>query len=558
VAPTAIEALPDGLAEALASPAAHPEDVAAGQGIEHRQTHISHLYLTRDRVYKLRKAVDLSFLSFASREARNADCLAEVALNRRLAPDVYLGPAPVLPGPEGGFVLGPPGETCLTPAGEARPAEHCVVMRRLPEGRDAQTLLERGALLPSQIDRLAALIARFHASVGLGRPAPWSPEAWIERVERPVAASFALARDADGDVLDPGELERLERAMHGLLERDRARFLARREEGRVVEGHGDLHLDAVWYEHDDADPVVIDCLEFDRDLRCVDAAAELAFFAMDAAYRGRAELGERLLDRYAAEADDYGLYGVVDYHILHRALVRASVAALAAQEPEIESEQRTAAAQSARRHLALMGGWLDRPRSPVLLVVTGLPGTGKSTAAAAAAEAIGGVVIASDRVRKHLAGVAPRTHPADVPGGGLYQAEMTESVYTALLERAEAPLASGRPVVLDATYARRDHRDAARAFARRHRVPARLLDVRCDEAKTLERLRARLQDESRISDAGPEVYRALRDRYQAPTEWGADESIVVRTDEVDWMGALTSRLQPQPRQSTQQHQEPKP
>jgi aminoglycoside phosphotransferase family enzyme/predicted kinase len=537
-----VEALPEGLVEALGRPAAHPADAGASDGVETRQTHISHLYLTRERVYKLRKAVDLSFLSFATRDERNADCLSEVALNRRLAPDVYLGVAPVLEDAGNGFVLGPPGEACVTPPGATRPTEHCVVMRRLPADRNAKVLLERGMLEGAQVDRLAAVLARFHESVSLGRPAPWSPEAWLERVAEPVRKSFALARDAGQRVLDPAAVDRLEGAMEEILSRDRARFLDRREAGRVVDGHGDLHLDAVWFEREGADPVAIDCLEFDASLRRIDVAAELAFFAMDTAYRGRTDLAERLLQRYAALTDDYALYGVVDYHILHRALVRASVAAVAAGESEIDAAQRDEAAESARRHLAWAIGWLERPRRAGVLLTCGLPGTGKSTVAAAAAATTGGVVIASDRVRKHLAGVRPDAHPPDAPGGSLYGEAMTEAVYAGLLDRAEPVLASGRPVVLDATFARESDRQRVRSRCTDRGVSAVLLDVRCDEATTLARLRDRMDDPDRISDAGPAVHLAAREKFEPPLEWAPERTIRVETDDERWRETLRAAL----------------
>lgn len=529
---------------ALARPEAFPDDASARFGVETRQTHISHLFFTRDRVYKVRKAVELPFLSFVDRGARNADCEREVVLNRRLASDVYLGLAPILQSDAKGIVVGPIGETLTTPPGETEPAEHCVVMRRLAAGRDALTLLERGDLTFAQVDRLARRLADFHQRTNLGRPAPWSPEAWLERVAAPTRASFDLVRNEGRGLIDAREIERLDIAMRGMRESGRARFLARREAGRAVDGHGDLHLDAVWFEEDDAEPVVIDCLEFDADLRRIDVAAELAFFTMDAAYRGRSDLGERLLRSYAALTDDFGLYSVVDYHMLHRALVRGGVAAVAATQAGISDTQRRAAAESARRHITWMREWLERPRRAELLVMTGLSGTGKSTVAEEAADAVDGVVVASDRVRKQLARASgDRDRP-------LYGESMTKDVYAALLDRAGAILDSGRPAVLDATYARSAHRDAVRRFADERGVRATLIEVRCDEKTALERLERRLSDPERISDAGPEIHRSQREHFEPPDEWPAGASIPLQTDRPDWRTRLRKRLEIRTREDT--------
>jgi predicted kinase len=319
-------------------------------------------------------------------------------------------------------------------------------------------------------------------------------------------------------------------------------MLRRREAGRAVDGHGDLHLDHVWFPDDTGPPVIIDCIEFDAELRRIDVAAELAFFAMDAAYRGREDLGEHLLAHYAALSDDYELFGVVDYHILHRALVRASVAAVAAAESEIGDAQRSAALASARRHLDLVVGRLERPSRAVVLLTTGLPGSGKSTVASATARFLDGVVISSDRVRKHRAGLRATERADASPGKGLYTKEQTEAVYAGLLDRAEPVVASGRPVVLDATYSTAAQRAAVQARATRWQVPVLLMAVRCPETVTLERIEARSRDPERVSDAGPEVYRSQKARYEEPSDWPESERIDVDTSRGDWVAALEADL----------------
>ena len=173
---------------ALGSPDAYPGDPGAARGVAHVQTHISHVFLTRDRVYKFRKDVDLGFLRFATRAERNADCLREVALNRRLAPDVYLGVAPLVEA-GGRFAIGPVGEA-LARGGAGGAPEHCVVMRRLRDGRDALSLLERGALEAAELEHAAELVAAFHRANGLGTPAPFSPALPV----RPAASDSAATR----------------------------------------------------------------------------------------------------------------------------------------------------------------------------------------------------------------------------------------------------------------------------------------------------------------------------------------------------------------------------
>lgn len=523
----------------VAEPLAPGMVEALARGREHVQTHLSHVFLTTDRVYKLRKAVDFGFVSFATRAARNADCLREVRLNRRLAPDVYLGVA---------RVLGSGEEARLGSLEEPAPGaplsaacEYCVVMRRLPEGRDAVSLLARGALTASHLERVAILVARFHADHGLGRPAPFGAQQWLARIRGPIEANFE-ALGAPGGAVPAALVAESRDAARAALGRSQERLEARRLEGRAVDGHGDLHLQHVFFEQDDSEPLLIDCLEFSDDLRRIDAASEIAFLAMDLRYRGRRDLAEGFLAAYARESDDFGLYGVVDFFLSYRAAVRAKVAALAAGEAEIDVAQRTRAAGSARNHLRLAREALAPAAPGPLVLVAGAVGTGKSTVARAAREALRGATVASDRVRKRLAGLGPTERVRGAQQESLYAEETTERVYAALLERAAPILDSGRAAVLDATFSRRRHREQALRFAEARGAAALLVELRCDRDVALGRLAARAARGSDASDAGPERYDASVAAFEAPEEWPAEARLVVRTDLPDWTRALTAAL----------------
>jgi hypothetical protein len=233
---------------------------------------------------------------------------------------------------------------------------------------------------------------------------------------------------------------------------------------------------------------------------------------------------------------------VVDYYIAYRAGVRAKVAALAAQEAEIPPEQRAAAAQSARRHLALGARALEREERGGLLLVCGVVGTGKSTVAELAADALEGVVISSDRVRKRLAGLAPEARAGGPRGRGLYTPERTRQVYAALLERAEPVVASGRPAILDATFARASFRDEARRWAQAREAPVALVEVRCARELALERLARRAREGRDPSDAGPELYARSAAGFEPAEAWPAARRCVVRTDAPDWREAAVTEL----------------
>jgi len=533
------EPLPDGLVEALAEPGAYPADASARRGVRHVQTHISHVFFTGARVYKLRKPVSPGFLDFGARAARNADCEREVRLNRRLAPDVYLGVAP-LERADGGFRVGPLREDAT--AG----AEHVVVMRRLPDGGDALSLLAHGALRREHLLAAAARIAAFHRAETLGAPAPFTREGWLARIDGPMRDSVdVLAAHAAAAALSKGAIDALVEAWRQALARCAAPLEARRVAGRAVDGHGDLHLAHLWFEAGPDAPLFIDCIEFSDELRRIDAAADVAFLGMDLAYRAHEPLAELFLARYAEAAEDPGLYEVVDLYAAYRAAVRAMVAALAAADPEIEPAQREAAAASAARHLALSARLLEPPAPGALVLVGGSVGTGKSSVAAALGEATPAVVLASDRVRKALAGLAPDAHAPAAADTGLYAPAARERVYAALLERAAPALRSGRLVVLDATWSARRQREAALAFARELGAAAWFVRVECAETTALERVRRRAARGDDPSDAGPERVAPSRRAFEAPDEWPRERSLELGTDAPGWraeIARLAARL----------------
>jgi aminoglycoside phosphotransferase family enzyme len=374
-----IDPLEASLLKGLTQPNAYPHDPSAVQGVEEIQTHISYVFLTRDRVYKFRKAVNLEFLDFRTRAQRSEDCLREVHLNRRLAPDVYLGLAEAS-NKKGRVRVGAISEHLGT-SSEVR-AEPCVVMRRLPEERDTLSLLRQGKLRAAHVLRMAERIAEFHARHRIEVPDSGSDEEWISKLAAPARACLEHLKKCPPSLVPAKPLADIDLHMEAVLDEHSGAFISRREHGDFVDGHGDLHLDHCWFEEDDAEPLFIDCIEFRDDFRRIDPASEVAFPFMD-----------------------FALFRVLDFYITYRALVRSKVAAISACAPELSTQQRKDAAGSLKRHLLLARRTLSRRDTPGLVLVSGIVGSGKSTVAEAVAESLHGVVVSSDIVRKHLAGI---------------------------------------------------------------------------------------------------------------------------------------------------------
>jgi aminoglycoside phosphotransferase family enzyme len=238
------------------------------------ETHAAVLFFVADRAYKMKKPVDLGFLDFRSRADREVVCHREVELNRRLAPDVYLGVADVL-GPDG------------------RPCEHLVVMRRMPADRRLSALVRSGVPVSGHLRRLARMLAAFHAT------APRGPEISVEGTRDALRQrwtdTFTMLRPFRGRVLDAGVAARVEQLTHDFLAGREALFDDRIATGRIVDGHADLLADDIFCLDDG--PRVLDCIEFDDRLRHVDVLDDAAFLAMDVEHLGAAGAARDFLDR---------------------------------------------------------------------------------------------------------------------------------------------------------------------------------------------------------------------------------------------------------------------
>ncbi|MDP1807390.1 MAG: hypothetical protein Q8K72_19595, partial [Acidimicrobiales bacterium] len=315
------------------------------------ETHSGVVFFLGDRAYKLKKPVDLGFLDFRTREARLDACRREVALNRRLAPDVYLGIADI---------HGPDGQPC----------DHLVVMRRMPDDRRLSSMVAAGVDVTEHLAGLAALLARFHA--GADRSPSIDEMAGRDAVRRRWETNHDEMAPFRAAVLDPETEDGMISLARRYLAGRGPLFAQRIKEGRACDGHGDLLADDIFCLDDS--PRVLDCLEFDDRLRFGDALADVAFLAMDLERLGRPDLASEFLARYQDASGDGWAPSLAHHHIAYRAQVRAKVAAVRWSQGD------TASGPTATRLLALCHDHLRRARVRLVLV-GGNPGTGKSTVA---------------------------------------------------------------------------------------------------------------------------------------------------------------------------------
>ncbi len=493
--------------------------------VDLRETHISWVFLTDAEVYKVKKPVELGFLDFRSLEHRRVACEAEVRLNARLAPDVYLGVVPVCRGRDGLHRIG----------GEGELVDWAVRMRRLPDDVRADHLLLRHALGGSEIDAIASRLSDFHARADVR----WEPEAVTTNLDenfRQMGDSIArYVRREEGD-----EIERWQRAF---WETRTDLFAQRAAKGRVRDGHGDLRLEHVYLEPTGR-MTILDCIEFNERFRCVDVCSDVAFLSMDLAWHGSVDLAERLLAAYAREANDFDLYALIDFYEGYRAYVRGKICHFLARDANASFETRDRAACDARRYF-LLALSTDRRAllGPAVIAVGGLIASGKSTVATAIGQAMSAPVIDADRTRKYMVGVAASEPIHEGAWDGAYDPAFTERVYGEVLRRAAVVLASGRPVVLDASFRSAPMRHAARELASAHGVPFRFIE--CQASEDVRRMRLTEREHTRIvSDGRLAIADAFAAAFEPVVELSRGEHLVIDSTRPAWeiIAKLRSKL----------------
>lgn len=509
-----------------------------GAGTTLVETHISWVLVGETEVWKLKKPVSMGFLDFGTVERRKAACEAEVALNRRLAPHVYLGVCPVRRDASGRLVIdraseGDRGRDDAGAGSLSAPVDWAVHMRRLPDRDRADVRLAEGRLDRGHVDRIARRVAELHeharcdaTTSAYGRP---------EAIAINVRENFEQTRESIHRFLSAEQAQEIERAQLEQLERHGDLFAARIEAGRVRDGHGDLRLEHVYLvdipgaDEPDGGVTIIDCIEFNDRFRYADVAADLAFLAMELSEHGHVDLSEHLVARYAQHAGDHDLYAVLDFYEGYRAYVRGKIAAFVATGSDVDHERRVRAEASARHHFLLALAAERRPlQGPMVVAVGGIIASGKSTVADRLGFEMSAPIVDADRTRKQMLGVQATAPVHEGAWQGAYDPRFTEAVYAEAFRRAAVVLGSGRPVIVEASFRSRALRARARELAARHGVPFRLVECRAAPEICRERLRERARGAS-VSDGRLEIFDDFMARWEPIDELPAPEHIVIDT-----------------------------
>jgi uncharacterized protein len=482
-----VSAALDRLIKGLSEPSIYP---VPPERVDIVQTHGSVVFIAGDLVYKVKKPVNLGFLDFSTLEKRRFFCEREVVLNSRFSHDIYLGVAPIFEGPDG-----------FNFDGVGTEVDAAVVMRRIPDDCFLIVMLEKDQVTPTILDRLADRLAYFHSRAH--RSPEISAFGKIDVIHGNLKENFDQVAPFVGRTLDRETYDFISRTATDFLFLREALFHDRVRGGFIRDCHGDLHTDHVLM----LDGIMFyDCIEFNDRFRYGDTAADLGFLLMDLEFLGFPAYAKRVTERYVAYSGDRDILALLDFYKSYRAFVRGKVLSLALDEPEISSDQKTALSLRAREHFALALACFTPAPPPTLIVMSGMTGTGKSTLAALLDKRLGIENLGSDVIRKRLYNVPKFQHSLDKFESGVYTPSATELTYTTLLANARLELELGNSVILDASFMRHSHRQAAWELARATGARFRIVQCTAPDHIVRSRLEARQLRKDEPSDGRWEIY----------------------------------------------------
>ncbi len=474
----------------LMRPEAYPHAVGA---IELRETHISWVVRTGSFAYKVKKPVKLDFIDASTLQRRLYLCEEELRLNRRLAPELYLDVVSVVRTANG-----------LLVGGNGPVVDYAVRMHQFASSDELPALLDREDVDVADIEALGATLAEFHLKADVA-PSKRAPERTQQMCDS-VLGNLAQLLAHLGSPQPAAQLGQLVDWTHDRADVLEPIFQMREQSGFVRECHGDLHAANIVRLNDRLVP--FDCIEFDPQLRWIDVINDVAFLAMDLIARQRADLAFALLSRYLEITGDYTGVRVLRFYAAYRALVRAKVDAIRAEQvPGRTEEFRERLKQRIRAAI----DWTLQPQ-PTLILMHGVSGSGKSWLSERLIPELRAIRVRSDLERKRLAGMAATEHAPASIRHGIYAPQLSRRTYERLAQSAENCLRAGFNTIVDAASLETAHRGMLRAVADQLGARSVIVSCKADRATLAERVRKRSMERGDVSDATLPVLDAqLRD-----------------------------------------------
>ena len=428
---------------------------AVAKNIKLIQTHASFVFLTGEYAYKIKKSVNYGFLDYSTLDKRKYFLDAELRLNQKIAPELYLEVIPI------GKV-----NARLVFNNSDNIVEYALKMRQFPQKDLFSNLLEADKLSCDRFTELGKIVAQFHACAETNEYI--SSFGTVDNISTAFTENYQQSQKYIGTVQTREQFKATKAYTDNFFTTKKDLFQTRISQGKIRECHGDLHLKNICLWQGKIQ--LFDRIEFNESFRFVDTMYDVAFTVMDLEARQKPELKNAFLNSYLEYSGDWEGLPILPLYLSRQAYVRAKVNSFLLDDPLISEIDRQKAQKTAGNYYQQAYQY-TQGKSGSLVIMSGLSGSGKSTVAKSIARSKGAIVIRSDAVRKHLAGI-----PLDESGAdSMYTLEMTQKTYHHLLELGIMLTREGYKVILDAKYDRLNLRHPVTIEAQTENIPLKII-----------------------------------------------------------------------------------
>jgi aminoglycoside phosphotransferase family enzyme/predicted kinase len=453
------------------------------------ETHISWVLIGKNTVYKIKKPVDFGFLDYSTLSKRLEFCQKEIELNSRLTKNMYLGISKI--------VL-KNGDIDIDKEGEV--IDYAVKMKKIPQDRMMNLLIEEDKIKPQYMENLAKIIANFHKKSKTDSYI--SNFGTVESNKQNTDENFEQTESGIGEYLTKFQYNTIKDYTNNFYTNNQILFQKRIKSKKIRECHGDMYSRNICIVSND-EIYIYDCIEFNERFRYSDVASDVAFLLMDLENYGRYDFSKIFLDNYIKYSNDNDMLNIIDFYKIYRAYVRGKIAFFMQNKAE------------ANGYFDLAFGYLPKEYKPKLYIMCGLTGSGKSYIAEKLSNKIDAEIISSDETRKELMGMKPLDKDLSDFNQGIYSKDITKQVYQKMIDNAYKLAKNGKNVILDATYLLDEQRENVADSFKRLNIKPTIIFVDVDDKTALEHFKKRKKEKS-ASDGRYEIYQQQKKILEKP------------------------------------------
>ncbi len=492
------------------------------------QTHISFVVLTEKFAYKVKKPVNFGFLDFSTLNKRKQYCEEELRLNSRLCPQIYEEVVTFTETSDGNHI---------EINGSGPIVEYAVKMNQFSQENIMMDLLKKKIITKDHLNELVSSLVRFYSSSKKSEEI--SSYGSIDSIKQNIDENFEQTFNKIGLTITKDKFEYIKQANEEFFTYKKDDVVKRKENGFIKSCHGDLHSGNIVLLNDSL--CVFDCIEFNKRFRYIDVASDIGFFAMDLDFRGFPYLSSYLITQYIKKSNDKTILTVLNIYKSYRAYVRGKVLGFQLDDLHIEESRKQMLLKEISMYFDLSSYYASlmniqvNLQNPIIFMMSGLTGTGKSTVAEKISIDYDAAVINTDIVRKEDAGMDKFERHLDNPNQGLYSPEKVHVTYEKVIEKARSELKKGNNVVLDATFQKQEHRIMVKQLSQEFDAVFIPVFCTCPESVAKEWLDERLKSKS-VSDGRWEIYQLQKETFDMFTD--DEQPVIIDTSESKFTNQL--------------------